>query len=139
MVMPPAAAIPSLTSEGTDNGKNIVASPLAAQKTNAASIAVADYSLDPADPAAEVLAVSDNRAALHPGRFPDSHSLSIYPQDGDDGGSGLNQTGEIGADLVSARRGYIAPIDIVVGPMNDPGGKTLLTAKKIGEKPKGAF
>jgi hypothetical protein len=141
MVMPPAAAITSLSSEGTDNGKNSYASPLAVQETNAAGILAADYTLDPAAPAAEIPAASANREALPSGQFPDNDSLSTNLQDGDDGGSGLNQTGEMGADLVSARKGYIAPIDIVVGPMNDPGAKqqATLAAKKIEEKPNGAL
>jgi hypothetical protein len=47
-------------------------------------------------------------------------ATSADNQTADDGNPVLNQTQETDIDLVSAKRGYIAPIDIVVGPMNDP-------------------
>jgi len=50
----------------------------------------------------------------------DKQAIGAARQNGEDGSLILNQTGETDIDLVSAKMGYIAPIHIIVGPMNDP-------------------
>lgn len=59
-------------------------------------------------------------------------------QGGDGSSSAAAQTGETGTDFMSPTMGYIAPIDIVVGPMSSSGIKqNPLTDKKLEEEPDG--
>ena len=55
-----------------------------------------------------------------PQNDPGNQTTGADNQKADDGNLLLNQTEETEIDLVSAKMGYIAPIDIIVGPMNDP-------------------
>jgi len=121
-----------------ENGHHRGASLPVAEETAAAGIIAAVRYPDSVLPVAD-RASSDRGAASSSGQATDRNSQPGSLQNAEDGGSDVGQTGETGMDLVNARRGYIAPIDIVVGPMNDPGAKQAsLTAKKIAEKPDNA-
>jgi hypothetical protein len=66
----------------------------------------------------------------------DRKSRPVSSGNAEESGADRGQDAASGMDLVNARRGYIAPIKIVVGPMNDPETRqALLTAKKIADKP----
>jgi hypothetical protein len=140
MIMPPDAAVISATSEGTENGnhRDALSTAVEDEETTAAGILGAVRYLNSVLPD-EDRASSDRGVASSSGPATDRNSQPASLQNAEDGGFDVRQTGETGMELVNARRGYIAPIDIVVGPMNDPGAKqALLTAKKIAEKPNNA-
>jgi hypothetical protein len=66
------------------------------------------------------LTLQEISAAGSPRNDSGNQTTSADNQKADDGNLLLNQTEETDIDLVSAKMGYIAPIDIIVGPMNDP-------------------
>ena len=73
---------------------------------------------------------------LKPARF----LRPVVRLDVDDHGAGLEKILPPDVDLVSARRGYIAPIDIVVGPLNDSEARQAAAkaARIIAAKPDNA-
>ena len=77
-------------------------------------------------------------AAKLPQHVTDNQTATADNQSAGDGSLVLIQTGETDMDLVSARMGYIAPIDVIVGPMNDFSLKQdTSTDRRLEEKPDG--
>jgi hypothetical protein len=128
-VMPSDVAAASAISEGAENGD--LRSDSAAAAGIIAMVRYPDSLLTDQERTS-----SDRGAVSLSGQATNGNSQPASLQNEGDGGSDLGRTGETGVDLVNARRGYIAQIDIVVGPMNDPGAKqAALIAKKIAENP----
>jgi hypothetical protein len=127
LVVPVVAANAFLTAEGTENGYDRDTAP--ATTGLAGMVSYPDSTLPGENGSVYGDATSPSGSATDV----DSRQASL--QQVESGGSGMGQPGETVMDLVSAQRGYIAPIDIVVGPMSDPGAKQAsLTAKKLLKK-----
>jgi hypothetical protein len=137
LVVTSDAPVASATPEGAENWDHMGASLPAAGGTDAAGILAEVWYPDSVLPGEEQ-AASDGGAMSSSVQATDMNSQQVSLQN-EESGSDLGQTEETGTDLVSTRGGYIAPIDIIVGPMSDPGAKQAsLTAKEIAEKPDNA-